>query len=531
MGAVWLAEDELLNREVAIKEIQRRGRLQVGETDPEVRRMFREAQAAAKLHEHPGIINVHDVVMHEGLPWIVMERLHGGSLADALQNEGPMPVDRAARIGIEVLNALDYAHRKDVLHRDVKPGNIMLAIRPEGVQVVLTDFGIAIMKGDSKITATGHVPGAPEYIAPERIKGEPATAASDMWSVGITLYHMVVGRTPYQRPDIEETLAAVLSSQEPDPHPNIGRLWPVVQGLLRKKPAERMPATDAITRLRKVAAIAALPPISVTRSVEPPTAIENLAGQETIADETKPNTRSFLPPLPPPEQRQVVAPDDPTVDPVAPQRASRAPLWILTSVIALLLVVVVVWLAVRNSTSAGQNTPANSTTTPSSAPPPSLKQNVEARGFEISVPPDWARDATLDGPVTDVAWQGKALDPSVGALKVQVTKDTTKSGTTALGYLTDKADSENRNNPDYERLHLVDRGGNVADLEYVYGSAAGGTRFHFQSQAISRDDAMYVVTFSLYATTPEKLEAQWQDAQPTIDRIRESFRVTGQKPR
>jgi serine/threonine protein kinase len=537
MGAVWLAEDEVLHREVAIKEIQRRGRGDIRETDPEVRRVLREARAAAKLQVHSGIINVYDVVMHEGLPWIVMERLQGGSLADAMQNEGPLPVHRAAQIGVEILDALNYAHNNGVLHRDVKPGNVMLAVKPEGVRVVLTDFGIAVMDGDSVLTATGQVPGAPEYIAPERIKGLEATPAADMWSVGITLYHMVVGRTPFQRGDVQATLAAALS-QKPDPHPNVGRLWPVIQGLLRDKPAERMPAAEAIAKLKVVAALPASAPDNVRIKVESYTSVEDPGDQVTIADETRPGTRTFLPAFNAPiTSGPTVAPDDVTFDVQPPGPTTRKPMVLGAGVVALVAVVaLVVWLAIRSfSSPAGQSAtlPMNPSPNPTTAAPqpPTLKLYKEPWGFEIGVPVDWKRDATLEGPLSDVTWQGEQRDPAVGALKVQVTRDTTKTGMKAFEYLADKDDSErkNRDNAGYQRVQLIDRG-DMADLEYTHGSAAGGARFHFRSRAVA-SGALYVLTFSMFANNPQILESQWSAAQPTMNLISDSFKVAGHPPR
>lgn len=496
--------------------------------------MLREARAAAKLDVHSGIINVYDVVMHEGLPWIVMERLQGGSLADAMQNQGPLPVHRAAQIGVEILDALNFAHNNGVLHRDVKPGNVMLAEKPEGVRVVLTDFGIAVMDGDSMLTATGQVPGAPEYIAPERIKGLEATPAADLWSVGITLYHMVVGRSPFQRGDVQATLAAALS-QQPDPHPNVGRLWPVIQGLLRDKPAERMSAAEAIAELKVVAAVSAVTPGNVRVKVESYTSVEVLADQVTVADETQPGTRTFLPAFNTPiTTGQSVAHDDVTFDPQPPGSNSRKHLVVTGSWVAgLVVVALVVWVAVRSSSSAGQNLAAltMSSTTTTAPQPPSTKLYKEPLGFEISVPADWRRNATLEGPLSDVTWQGEQRDPAVGALKVQVTRDTTKPGTKAFAYLADKDDSArtNRDNTGYQRVQLIDRG-DQADLEYIHGSAAGGARFRVQSRAVARG-ALYVLTFSLYANNPQILESQWSAAQPTINRIRESFTVMGQTPR
>jgi serine/threonine protein kinase len=240
MGAVWRAHDTLLDRQIALKEIYLPGA--PGPVDPEdplVRRALREAQAAARLH-HPGIVTVHDVVTDEGRPWIVMELVDGQSLAQAIQEAGLIPAPRTAEIGLRVLDALEVAHRAGVLHRDVKPANILLA----GDRVVLTDFGIAAIDDATALTGTGQMIGSPAFLAPERINGDPATAAADLWALGVTLYAAVTGRSPFRREDTLATLAAILTSQ-PDPPAHAGRLWPVVKGLLTKDPAQRLTVEQA----------------------------------------------------------------------------------------------------------------------------------------------------------------------------------------------------------------------------------------------------------------------------------------------
>jgi len=526
MGVVWLAHDEFLHRDVAVKEIQPRGR-EIRQNDPEVRRTLREARAAAKLSGHPRVITVHDVVTDDnGLPWIVMQLLSGRSLADALDADGPMPADRVARIGIQVLEALDHAHANGVLHRDVKPGNVML----DGDDVVLTDFGIAVIDGASVLTATGQVPGAPEYIAPERILGEEALPAADLWSVGITLYRMLVGRTPFQRPDIQATLAAALS-QEPDPHVAIGRLWPVVQGLLRKKPAERWTARQALDRLAAIAAIAgtAAPPAQAPHGagarVEHPTREEDPAGAVTVVGETAPNTRTLPPPLPPPVAP--AAPGDPTVDalPARRPRSGREPLIAAGVVLA---VAVVVAAALLVALPRGERGLASPPSTGSAADPAAripLKTYQEPQlACLISVPADWRREPSLDGPLTYVLWEGRKTDPRTGAPAVRVLRDTTRPGTSAFAYLTDEARARRaaRDNADFEQTALTD-GGSTADLEYTHRTTTGSTWFRTRVWALSRGSAIYTVTFSLFAGDAQALREQWDAAQPLLARIRDSF--------
>jgi serine/threonine protein kinase len=182
---------------------------------------------AAQLR-HPGIITVHDVVEEDGRPWIVMELLSGRSLEQA----DPMPPERAARVGLEVLSALRAAHAQGVLHRDVKPANIFQ--RDDG-RIVLTDFGIASLDGDASLTRTGALMGSPAFMAPERARGEPGGPESDLWSLGITLYALVERRTPFSRETVMGTLSAVLTAP-PAPPRSAGPLAPVLLALLTKDP-------------------------------------------------------------------------------------------------------------------------------------------------------------------------------------------------------------------------------------------------------------------------------------------------------
>ena len=250
MGAVWHAHDILLGRDVAIKEIwfPSAGSGPVDPADPLVRRALREAQAAARLR-HPGIVTVHDVVIDEGRPWIVMELINGRSLAAAIREHGLLTEQRTAEIGLYILDALRTAHREGIVHRDVKPANILV---DDADRVVLTDFGIAAVEDATALTATGQMVGSPAYLAPERINGRPATAAADLWALGVTLYTAVTGRSPFQREDTQATIAAVLTSRPTAPA-HAGRLWPVIKGLLIKDPARRLTAENAMKLLANVA--------------------------------------------------------------------------------------------------------------------------------------------------------------------------------------------------------------------------------------------------------------------------------------
>ncbi|MGX1511706.1 tRNA A-37 threonylcarbamoyl transferase component Bud32 [Streptomyces collinus] len=240
MGRVWRAHDEVLHRTVAIKELT--AALYVSESDQAIllARTRGEARAAARIN-HSAVVTVHDVLEHDGRPWIVMELVEGRSLADAVKDEERVDPREAARIGLWVLRALRAAHTAGVLHRDVKPGNVLLA---DDGRVLLTDFGIAQIEGDSTITRTGEVVGSVDYLAPERVRGHDPGPSSDLWALGATLYTAVEGRSPFRRTSPLTTMQAVVEEEATEPR-YAGVLAPVISALLRKDPAERPDATEA----------------------------------------------------------------------------------------------------------------------------------------------------------------------------------------------------------------------------------------------------------------------------------------------
>ncbi|MEU0741012.1 serine/threonine-protein kinase [Streptomyces sp. NPDC006134] len=248
MGRVWRAHDEVLHRTVAIKELT--AALYVSDSDQAVllARTRAEARAAARIN-HSAVVTVHDVLEHDGRPWIVMELVEGRSLADAVKEEGRVEPREAARIGLWVLRALRAAHAAGVLHRDIKPGNVLLG---HDGRVLLTDFGIAQIEGDSTITRTGEVVGSVDYLAPERIRGHDPGPASDLWALGATLYTAVEGRSPFRRASPLSTMQAVVQ-EEADAPRYAGSLAPVISALLRKDPALR-PGAEAAEQMLAEAA-------------------------------------------------------------------------------------------------------------------------------------------------------------------------------------------------------------------------------------------------------------------------------------
>ncbi len=248
MGVVWRAHDELLDRAVAVKEVRYHA---LGEPDRAAfnARTIREARAAGRL-THPNVVVVHDVIEEDGRPWIVMQLVDSRSLGDVLKEAGALPPEQVAAIGAEVLDALRTAHAAGVMHRDVKPENVLLG---PGGRVVLTDFGIATMTQETALTMSGVVTGTPAFLPPERLNGLPATPESDLWSLGATLYAAVEGRPPFDRGAPVPTMVAILND-DAAPMRNAGPLEPVVEGLMRKDPAQRMSAAEAAERLARIAA-------------------------------------------------------------------------------------------------------------------------------------------------------------------------------------------------------------------------------------------------------------------------------------
>ncbi|MDQ0911847.1 serine/threonine protein kinase [Streptomyces canus] len=249
MGTVWRARDEVLHREVAVKEVRAPHGLATHEVERLYARLEREAWAAARVANR-NVVTVYDVATQDGRPWIVMELVRGISLAELLDAEGPLSPQRTAHIGAEVLSALRAAHEAGVLHRDVKPANVLLS---NDGRVVLTDFGIAQVEGSSALTMTGEVIGSPEFLAPERALGRTPGPESDLWSLGVLLYAAVEGNSPFRQNTPLSTLRAIVDEELPPPY-RAGPLTPVIEGLLRKDPAERLPADRAEQELRIIGA-------------------------------------------------------------------------------------------------------------------------------------------------------------------------------------------------------------------------------------------------------------------------------------
>ncbi|WP_370086831.1 serine/threonine-protein kinase [Streptacidiphilus sp. MAP12-16] len=357
MGLVWRARDIALQREVALKEVRPLDPAMAA-ADPagarEMReRVLREARSLARL-QHPNVVTIHHIVDTDEHPhpWLVMELVSGGSLADRLARD-PLSVPEAARIGRGVLSALRAAHAAGIQHRDVKPGNVLL--RTDGTPV-LTDFGIAAMHGATALTATGSLIGSPEYIAPERIRGEEGNPASDLWSLGMMLYVAVEGYHPLRRATTLATLAAVLDEPLPPPQ-RAGQLGPALSALLARNPAAR-PDADRLDRLLAAAEYGG----GAAPTDAPPTR------EPTFLDTPKPATPAATPAAPSapadrrPDQLSLVKhPAQPSPPPQPPPHRRRAAVLTL-SIAAVALTGTLAWnLRPGHSTATGA---AGSTSSP-----------------------------------------------------------------------------------------------------------------------------------------------------------------------
>ena len=276
MGTVWLCRDEILGRDVAVKQI---GALP-GESAPETKRAMREARSAAALN-HPNAVAVYDVVDHDGRPWLVMEYVDGETLADEILRDGRLSPQRVADIGAQLAGALARAHERRIVHRDIKPGNVLIdkAGRPK-----ISDFGIARGHGDDQLTATGFVTGTPGYLSPELARGGDPASTSDVWALGATLYAAVEGQPPYEPRSNPIALLRAIATERPRPLVHAGVLEPAIEAMLHEDPALRWDMATIAKRLSRIARVDSttvmpLPPPAATQ------VINESAGEATQRNE------------------------------------------------------------------------------------------------------------------------------------------------------------------------------------------------------------------------------------------------------
>ncbi|MCP9950406.1 serine/threonine protein kinase [Actinomadura madurae] len=535
MGTVWRARDETLDREVAIKEVLLPDGLSDAERENRHRRTLREARASARLN-HPGVVTVHDVVDEDDRPWIVMELVRARSLQEIVEEDGPLPPGRVATIGRQIAGALRAAHAIGILHRDVKPANVLVA---DGDRAVLTDFGIAQMAGDATLTGTGLLIGSPAYMSPERVNGEPAIPASDLWALGATLYAATEGRAPHHRGDPMAVLAAVMTQDVPPPK-NAGPLAPVLTGLLERDPVRRLSGDRAEEALQAVASGHAVHMANVQIASNEATAVDGPAGSD-------------VPPAPAPAPVPVPVPPDmttqyppgtgqqwtPTHAPASSRkRSSVVPVLAGAAVAAVILGVAGFVFWPEGSSSAGgpgtgtgtaqsppvqQTSPTTPATTPPATPtstpggtvaplPPGFVRGT-GPGYTIGVPRGWRR--SVQG--NSVVW----TDPASSAY-VQVDQ-TVWSGDPYEHWVTweqeARADGKLK---DFQRIGEITRttvaGRPAADIEFTWTRGTGATRA--RDRGVIAGGRPYAVVVAVPAS-------QWNGNEALVKNVLDTFRPSG----
>ncbi|MEV4786502.1 protein kinase [Streptomyces tuirus] len=529
MGRVWRAHDEVLHRSVAIKELT--AALYVSESEQAIllARTRAEARAAARIN-HSAVVTVHDVLEHDGRPWIVMELVEGRSLADAVKDEGRVEPREAARIGLWVLRALRAAHTAGVLHRDIKPGNVLLG---RDGRVLLTDFGIAQIEGDTTITRTGEVVGSVDYLAPERVRGHDPGPSSDLWALGATLYTAVEGRSPFRRTTPLTTMQAVVEEEAAELQ-HAGPLTPVIVSLLRKDPNTRPNASEAEQMLAEAAegrrpngAQAYVPtqyggpsPYRDSHSGAG-TAATGTSGTGPLGTGSGSHTRTPLPPLAgTPATGTSTAGTSPygatgptTLGPAAtgPQPAGtgrRRRLRTLALVVALAAIIggatAVVLQQWHQNRQGDSGSSVSTTEGPGGSVPDSWIRYDDPAGFSLFLPEGWKR--TPFGPQGEL----KQIDysPDGGRHFVRIAVDTSPDFADAKSHQEDLEQQVQRL-VDYKRVTMEeniyrDRKGSL--WEYTWTALAkdppyvAGPRHAIEETYFSRDG----VEYAIYMSTPQK---------------------------
>jgi serine/threonine protein kinase len=539
-GVVWRAYDRLLQRDVAVKEVHVPITLDEPERDALRAKILREARAAARL-THPGLVTVFDVVEEDGRPLIVMELVNAPTLAELVDQDGPLTEEGAAAIGCEILDALTVAHAEGIIHRDVKPANVM--VHNTG-RVQLADFGVAIID-DPSVTTSGQLAGSPSYMSPEQAQNQPVSPGTDLWGLGATLYFAVEGEPPFEKDGAIATLTSVVSD-EPRPMQRAHLLAPLLGALLAKDVHERPPVEQVRRQLGDV--------------VEPPEMEET---PEPLATDPSPtmelSTHDVAPPAPPvppvppvprvrePERAPEPPPPVVAVEPVPapaperarprqPQRARRRSSGALVAIVAVLAVVALV--AVLAATLTGQRdegTPSASetptTTTPGQAAPAPqeggggggsggsgatvavprdwVSYRDPATGFTVAHPPGWT--ITTNGTLTDFR------DPQSGAyLRIDYRQP---PGPSPEGAWFALEPSFAADYPSYQRIRIVPttyKGYRAAIWEFTYQD--GGANLHAVDLGFIAGNYGFALNFQSHA-------ADWEAMQPTFERFKESFKA------
>lgn len=525
-GVVWRACDTLLQRHVAVKEIHIPGFLSDDDRRELREKVLREARSAARL-DHPNAVTVYDVLDDDGRPVIVMELVEAPNLAQIVATGGPLAPAEAARIGLEVLDVLTAAHARGIVHRDVKPANVMVG---ESGRVRLGDFGVAAILDDPTVSTSGALTGSPAYMAPEQATNNRAVPESDLWSLGATLYFAVEGRPPFDKGSPLPTLTSIVQDP-PRPAERAGPLLPVLEGLLVKDPVARLPADELRGRLQKVAGGLAAPAPTATARADDTVVIETGALQAaadaptadapTAAAPTEAAPTEAVAPPPPPPPRPAPA-RAPVVRPAPGPGGSRVG-WVVAGVIVLVvLALIAVSLASQEADpppETATDSPSTTTATATAAPArnrpasPSTTNWVPytdpQTGFTISHPPDWS--VRTDGTLTDF------VDPETGAyLRVDHAQPPKPSPEGAWYELEPSFAAQAAN---YRRIRIEPTtyaGYRAAAWEYTY--TAGGAEL----RAV---DLGFITPRYGFALNFQTRAEDWDRLQPVFEAFKDSFKA------
>ncbi|KJK58754.1 hypothetical protein UK12_08475 [Saccharothrix sp. ST-888] len=515
MGTVWRARDEMLDREVAVKELTV-NHLPEEELEILQSRMKREARAAARI-KHPGVITIHDVVEQDGRPWIVMELIDGRSLADVISQDGTLLPREAAEVGVQVLAALHRGHQLGVLHRDVKPANVLLEHNTG--RVVLLDFGIATFEGSAELTRPGDLVGSPDYLAPERAQGERPGPASDLWGLGATLYAAVEGQSPFRRTSPITTLAAVVGDPLPEPR-RAGALGPVLAALMAKDPEERPGADEAMRMLTEVTAghtidIKPAPKVEQRMPTQSVPVVDRPEAEAPAAEEAQPAAPTVAAePIPGPAAATPAGP------PAAAKPARRKGLRIAVGlVVAAVLAGGAVYAApklLHHNPTAQDPGPAVTISEAPTAPGPAPSGYSwvdDPAGFRFPVPnerPPWVRSTDNLGQIL------YSPDGRIHFLQFAVTVG---QPLTPREHFLQMEEGITKTLGNYHRENLADtkvNGHEAASWEFTF-TATDGTRRHAKEVEFRDDNG---TSYGIYVSAPDK---DWITAQRRFTTVLNNF--------
>jgi serine/threonine protein kinase len=532
MGTVWHGRDQLLDREVAVKQIHIPESVSKEERDAIEGRVLREARAAAQLN-HVGAVAVYDVTQESGQAFIVMELVTAPSLADLVKSEGPLTPRRAAEIGLQVLGALEAAHAKGIVHRDVKPANVM--VTDEGV-VKLADFGIASLVDDPRLTSTGLILGSPAYMAPEQAHEQESGPATDLWGLGATLYYAICGRPPFEKPNPIATLTSVVNDPVDMP-PEAGELATVIEALLAKDPVQR-PETGALKRsLAHAAGLGA--DVGTQPLQRHPTDTQVIETPVPIAPAPEPVPQPDPTPAPVPRPEPVQAPVADQPPPTTPgpeedyddyESPSKRPWWIV-AVAALAAATLLLFMMLNQSDDPGgrENRAGSGTATteaatedttpdeeessdPGEVPADWETYSDDATGFEITYPPGWQVSDPGSSNSTDFT------DPETGSyLRVDWRSPPGDDAAAAWEASSDAFGAAHENYQEIRIDPTTYNGWEAAEWEYTYSD--GGADLHAINLGFIVDDEY---GFALNFQTHEE---DWAASQELFETLKASFQA------